>query len=50
LCGADFLLHVEAGSLVPSPATVRAAAADIEEVRAALASQLGLTDVKVSAR
>lgn len=48
LYGADFLLHVEAGALVPSPTTVRAAATDIEEVRAALALQLGLTDVKVS--
>ncbi len=48
LCGADFLLRVEAGPLVASPVTVRAAATDIEEVRAALALQLGLTDVQVS--
>ena len=42
------MLHVEAGALVSSPVTVRAKAAAIEEVRAALALQLGLADVKVS--
>ena len=34
---AEFVLHVEAGALVSSPVTVRAKAAAIEEVRAALA-------------
>ena len=50
LGAADFVLHVEGGALVSSAATVRATATDIEEVRAALALQLGLTDVKVCDR
>lgn len=47
-CASDFVLRVEAGALVSSPATVRASATNIKQLRAELGRQLGLTDVKVS--